>query len=249
MTQPWMQFSGVDASGNVEAHAAYLERLARVVAPLRQRAIELAPRVAPGGRIVGIDVSRELIERARAAAIAAGADVEFRVANVTDLPFPDATFDAARSERVFQHLTAAERAAAAAELLRVVRPGGIVQLSDPNHAQWSVAATDRELAQQLTAFVMGHARTPEAGLLNGGLLRAAGALEVETEVLPVVFRGGVADWFAAQALEGAIDGLIERGAITPERASAFVADLAARERDGVFLATGLGYLATGRVPG
>lgn len=271
MTRSWMQFSAVDSSASAEAHAAYLERMVRLVEPMRKRAIEklgLAPgatvldagcglgevaiqlveRVAPGGRVVGIDASGLMIERARAAAEAAGADVEFSVASVTSLPFADDTFDAARSERVFQHLSAEERQAAAAELVRVVRPGGIIQLADPDHAQWAVAATDRELAHHLTEFVMVHARTPEAGLLNGGLLRAAGVVDVETEVGPIV-HDDAAQLFAAWALEGALDQLIERGLVTPERAKAFLADLEARERDGVFLATGVGYLTTARVPG
>jgi SAM-dependent methyltransferase len=270
MTRPWMEFRGVDASGDPDAQAAYLKRMAAVLQPIRETAmsrleigsgsaildagcglgevaIELSRRVAPGGWVAGIDASEAMIERARAAAGSEGIRVDFSVGSITALPFPDATFDVARSERVFQHLDATEREAAAAELLRVVKPGGVVQLIDPNHRQWAVAATDRDMARLVTEYVGTRGRTPEAGLLNGGLLRAAGAVRVDVAGLLVAFDS-VAAWSESLGLEGWIEGLIEARTVSPERAEAFFDDLARRERDGVFSAVGVTYIATGRKP-
>ena len=271
MTRPWMEFSAVDASGDADAHAAYLRRIAALVAPIRaavttklgigpgtalldagcglgEFAIELSRSVRPGGLVVGIDASRALIERAQSAARLAGADVDFQVASITDIPFPDASFDAVRSERVLQHLDALERETAAGELLRVLRPGGVLQVSDPDHRQWAVTASDRDLANLVTEFVGTRGRTPEAGLLNGGLLHAAGAVNVELATFPIVFDV-VADWFNALALEGWIESLIEEGRCTAERAEAFFGDLAAREQAGVFRGVGVSYVNTARKAG
>ena len=73
---------------------------------------------ARGARAVGIDVSQEAIEQARAAA----PDVEFVVGDAEALPFDDASFDAVAS--AYGVNFARNHARAAAELARVTRPGG-----------------------------------------------------------------------------------------------------------------------------
>ena len=52
-----------------------------------------------------------------------------------ELPFPDAAFDVAYAHQVLQHLR--ERGAALREMLRVVRPGGLVAVRD---VDWGTAA-------------------------------------------------------------------------------------------------------------
>jgi len=77
------------------------------------------------GHVVGID--RELAELAQARRYAAQqgiANVEFRVANVYEIPFPDASFDAVLAHAVLQHLS--EPAQALQEMQRVLKPGGII---------------------------------------------------------------------------------------------------------------------------
>jgi SAM-dependent methyltransferase len=271
MTHPWMEFDSVDASGQADAHAEYLERQAGRLAPIRdaatarlgigpgmavldagcgvgEYAIALASRVLPDGRVAAIDASEALVDRARAAAGLGGATVDFRVADITDLPFPDSTFDVVRSERVFQHLDETQRMSAGVELLRVLRPGGIVQLLDPDHRQWAITAADRELTHRMVRSIVARGRTPESGIMNGGLLRDIGAIEVEMTAIPVVIDV-VAAWFQALALEGWIDGLIRDGQCTPDRAEAFFDDLRERERTGVFSAVGVSYINTARKPG
>jgi len=58
-------------------------------------ALAIAPRVAPGGRIVAVDVSAGMLERARAAVSAAGiASIELVEGDATTLPaFADGSFD------------------------------------------------------------------------------------------------------------------------------------------------------------
>jgi ubiquinone/menaquinone biosynthesis C-methylase UbiE len=52
------------------------------------------------------------------------ANVEFRVANVYEIPFPDASFDAVLAHAVLQHLSEPEQALQ--EMHRVLKPGGII---------------------------------------------------------------------------------------------------------------------------
>lgn len=76
-----------------------------------------------GGRVTGLDITPELLERARANADrAAVADVSWREGTATDLRFPEDAFDVTLSN--LGHVYGDPPDAAARELLRVTRPGG-----------------------------------------------------------------------------------------------------------------------------
>jgi SAM-dependent methyltransferase len=89
----------------------------------------LAEAVAPG-EAVGVDLQPEQVEQARARAAASGAGARFDVADIYRLPFPDASFDAVFANGVLMHL--GEPLRALAELRRVLRPGGIAGVRDPD---------------------------------------------------------------------------------------------------------------------
>ena len=58
-------------------------------------ALPAAQAVGKNGSVVGVDLASRLLERARAKALAAGLDnVEFRLADMTALNYPDESFDA-----------------------------------------------------------------------------------------------------------------------------------------------------------
>ncbi len=80
-----------------------------------------------GCRVVGVDYVPALLERGRRRAAAEGLDVELVEGDAEELPFPDASFDAVLS--VFGSMFAPDHPRAAAELLRVCRPGGTIALA------------------------------------------------------------------------------------------------------------------------
>ena len=95
----------------------------------------LAERVAPG-HVVGLDLSRDTLDLARRDAAARGiTNLDYEEGSVYTVPFPDASFDVAYAHQVLQHLR--EREAALREMLRVVRPGGLVAVRD---VDWGTAA-------------------------------------------------------------------------------------------------------------
>ena len=96
----------------------------------------LARAVALGdvvGEVVGIDVSEEVIQSARAHAAEVGvANVRFETASVYALPFAAGVFDVAHAHQVLQHL--AQPVEALTEMRRVLRPGGLVAVRDADYA-------------------------------------------------------------------------------------------------------------------
>ena len=79
-----------------------------------------------GARVVASDVATENFDAGRRAARAAGVDLEWVEGDAQALPFADDEFDVVTS--CFGVMFAPDHAAAARELLRVCRPGGVIGL-------------------------------------------------------------------------------------------------------------------------
>ena len=90
--------------------------------------IDLATLV-PQGQVVGLELTPEPLERARAIATERGINnVRFVTGDAHALPFPDASFDVVHAHQVLQHLH--DPAAALREMRRVARPGGLIAARD-----------------------------------------------------------------------------------------------------------------------
>jgi SAM-dependent methyltransferase len=81
-----------------------------------------------GCRVTGIDYVPALLERARTRAAAEGLDVELAEGDAEHLQFSDASFDAVLS--CLGVMFTPDQAQAAAELVRVCRPGGTIALAN-----------------------------------------------------------------------------------------------------------------------
>ena len=71
--------------------------------------------------------------------------MSFEVADAAHLPFDDASFDACRVDRVLQHI--ADPAPAVSEMVRVIRPGGVLVAYDYDWETLTVDVADRELTR------------------------------------------------------------------------------------------------------
>jgi arsenite methyltransferase len=88
-----------------------------------------AQMVGPAGSVVGVDMTPEMLAKARGAAEELGADnVEFVEAEVERLPFPDASFDVVISNGVIDLVP--DKDAVFSEIHRVLAPRGRIQVAD-----------------------------------------------------------------------------------------------------------------------
>ena len=85
--------------------------------------------VGADGRVVGVDMTVEMLEKARATAISLDrANVEFREGLAEALPVDDGWADVVISNGVINLCT--DKRAVFAEVFRVLRPGGVLQFAD-----------------------------------------------------------------------------------------------------------------------
>ena len=85
--------------------------------------------VGPGGRVIGLDMTPEMLDRARANAAAMKLEhVEFRAGLLEQIPLPDGSVDVVIANGVLSLSTRQSRALA--EMVRVLRPGGRLALAD-----------------------------------------------------------------------------------------------------------------------
>jgi SAM-dependent methyltransferase len=88
-----------------------------------------AHHVGPSGRVVGVDMTAEMLSKARATAAAVGFDhVEFREGLAEDLPVESEWADAVISNGVIN--LCADKRSVFGEIFRVLRPGGYLEFAD-----------------------------------------------------------------------------------------------------------------------
>jgi arsenite methyltransferase len=112
-----------------------------------------ARRVGPTGRVIGVDMTDEMLELARQnAARAEIHNAEFVKGYIEDLPLPSASVDVVISNCVLN--LAADKSKVLAEAARVLRPGGRLAISDVVADEEMDEAT-REDMQQWTGCIAG----------------------------------------------------------------------------------------------
>jgi 2-polyprenyl-3-methyl-5-hydroxy-6-metoxy-1,4-benzoquinol methylase len=140
--------------------------------------VDLAERVAPG-RVVGLDVSADPLDEARALAAARGVAATFDVGDVYALEAPDDSFAVVHAHQVLQHLT--DPVAALREMARVCRPGGLLAVRDVDYATFVWWPDDAGLDRWLDLYHRVARRNdaePDAGRRLLAWAHAAGLCDI-----------------------------------------------------------------------
>jgi ubiquinone/menaquinone biosynthesis C-methylase UbiE len=144
--------------------------------------VELARRVGAGGKVIGLDINADFLEKTRAAAEAAGLAerVETQAIEGDLIPLADQSVDRVLCKNVLEYVTDPRRTIA--EFRRILRPGGIAHVSD---SDWGAVVF--EPARERFATIMNAAqvafRTPLIGRSLYGLFREAGFQDIKVQVL------------------------------------------------------------------
>ena len=153
-----------------------------------------AEKVGGQGRVIGVDMTPEMLSKARenAARMAAG-NVEFRLGEIEHLPVADNSVDVIISNCVIN--LSPEKAQVFKEAFRVLTPGGRLMISDVV-ATAEMPEALREKAAMLTGCVAGAAHVDRVR----ALLAAAGFQEIKIE-LKDYSRQLIREWFPGRRAE------------------------------------------------
>jgi arsenite methyltransferase len=174
-------------------------------------------RVGPTGRVIGVDMTPEMLERARKNAVRGGfANVEFREGRLEALPIEGASVDAITSNCVINLVP--DKAQVFREAARVLKPGGRMVISD--------IVLDGRLPEAIEKDVFAYVGCVSGAMLREeyfGLLRAAG---FEVEVLKDI------DYLASmeEAAPEEARALLERSGVQREAVVGRVRSLTYRAR-------------------
>ncbi|MGQ0838357.1 methyltransferase domain-containing protein [Actinokineospora sp.] len=186
-----------------------------------------AAAVGSAGDAVGVEPNPGM--RAVAAERATGSSARFVDGDAYALPFADGAFDVVYCERVFQHL--AEPARAAAEIARVLRPGGRAMVVDSDWATAIVHPGDPEVVRALGESMRANLANPHSGRRVPGLLTAAGLRVVDLGSQALVQEQSAATGPLVHMMGEAG---VAAGVITADQRDRFFADLATAAAGGGF---------------
>jgi SAM-dependent methyltransferase len=191
-----VSFAGQDAGFYTEAKARRLVELTRrrLGDPSTLAALDVGAGIGlvdehltgEFGRVVGLDVSQAMLERAAER----NPGVEYVAYDGATFPFEDASFDVVFASCVFHHVPVAERRGLAAQMARVVRPGGLAVVFEHNPIN------------PATRFAVSRCEFDEDAVLLGvsetrALLTGAGLRERERAyILFLPFHNPVERWLA-----------------------------------------------------
>jgi arsenite methyltransferase len=153
-----------------------------------------ARQVGPTGRVIGVDMTPDMVSRARANARSVEAtNVEFRLGEIEHLPVPDATVDVVISNCVIN--LSPDKTAVFRDAFRVLKPGGRLAISDVVMLAPLPASLANDVAA-LTGCVSGAATVDDLKTM----LRGAGFRSVRIDVQPQS-RAFIQEWLPGSGVE------------------------------------------------
>lgn len=209
--------------------------------------MSLAKIVGEKGRAIGIDSSEAMITEARKRAAKSDTrNVEFHRGSIYRIAFPDETFDGVIADRVFIHLE--DPLKALGEMTRVVKSGtGRIVTNDPDWDSLVVDSEFKDVTRKIIGMGSDANKNGRAGGRLYGMFKEAGLVNVTVSGKAVVFTD-YNPHFQRLQLEKTSRDATEKGLISEEEQTRWIADMQKRGQDGRFFASFMTFTVAGTKP-
>jgi ubiquinone/menaquinone biosynthesis C-methylase UbiE len=187
---------------------------------------EVAGRVGPSGRVIGLDISPSMVAEAKRRTAGTELPLEFVEGDAGLLDYADASFDRCRGERILMAM--GDPASAVRELGRVTKPEGLVVLSELDSSTIFLNSSNQSLVDRLLGSFSAQLKSPHVGRQLHRLMLEAGLDDVRCA--PTVIQNSVKVMqlvFSAQLQQ-----LVDTGEATPAEVAEFWAELQDGEQAG-----------------
>lgn len=192
----------------------------------------MAAITGPEGRVTGVDLSEAMVSQARGR----HTDVpglDFACGPGEKLGFEDGSLDAIRADRVLIHVPDPE--ATIDEMVRVLKPGGRICISEPDMPGFWVASADPKTTDLVARAIAGSCATPYLPRDLYGMLRSRDLGDIRYEVRAMTSF----DLAAASKIldfEAVLKLMVGKGMLHEKQAKVWLADLQTRAAQGRFVA-------------
>ncbi len=251
-TNEFVQFlDAADALESIETYRRWMldlcppepgQRILDVGCGVGHMSLRLAHLVGTTGEVVGLDASETFIAEARRRAAAAAAPVRYQVGDARHLDFASHSFDVCRIERVLMYLDHPQQAVD--EMVRVLRPGGMLAFFEFDYEGIAVDAPDRALTRRVVRLVADSVPSPWIGRQLPRLLRERGV--ETTTVIPHMILTPYAMF--QRVVSGTIRHAVELGQVASTEVDTWWRGLERAETSGHFFAAFSGFLVCGHAP-
>ena len=206
--------------------------------------VDLAELGSRSGFAVGIDRSEQMVTTAGDRTVDLPATA--LVADGQALPLNAGTFDACMARAVLIHTPEPERVVA--EIARVLKPGGTVILSEPDHGSHLVATPYQDVFERIKAHRRTQFRNPLVGRQLPDLATSAGLRVARSWAFPIVHRRLEHARAAGGPFDRAVESAVAAGAVNQSEADAYFESLHELDERGAFFFVAVGVSVEASTP-
>ncbi|GJL66716.1 MAG: hypothetical protein NPIRA05_16870 [Nitrospirales bacterium] len=206
-------------------------------------ALTFAEKVFPGGYVVAIDKSQEMVVEASKRTQGTTSSIDFRVGDVTALDFESNSFDRCHIERTLIHIPDPQNAIQ--EIIRVLRSGGLIVAFEGDLDTNILDSADTDLTRKILRFWCDSFQSPFIGRRLPALFKQAGLIEIIVQPHTFIFDFDLTEQVL---IFGTLERAIEAGVVTSNEADRWLWDLKQARDSGTFFFAGTGFIVSGRKP-
>ena len=215
------------------------DRVLDIGCGIGERAAQMAEFVGADGKVVGTDLSSLMVEASESRYGNSGLPLEFYVADACDHPFPDASFDRIRTERVLMYIKDLD--AAFAEFRRLLKDGGKLLVVDFVWDSIVFSHSNKDLTRRITQFLCDSFPSGRIGADLFRIFKDLGFRDIN--VKPIGYLGQLE--LTKRVCGGVIQTGVEENVFTATEVEEWWAELEQDDRDGKYFMSYTGYIIVG----